>query len=69
MTAETERDRKAGLSERSRAEGKHGKINLASADINVDLGTTIEIKEGVDPRITQGKNLRITQNKGNLQMH
>ena len=49
--------------------GQAGKINLASADINVGLGTTMKIKEGGGPRITQGKSLRKIQNKGNLQLH
>ena len=69
MAAETERNRKFGLGARSRAEGKQGKINLASADINVGLGTTMEIKGRDGSLDNSGKNLRKTQNKGNLQLH
>ena len=68
MAAETVRNRKFGLSTRSRVEGKQGKINLASADINVGLGTTMKIKDGGGPQDNSGKNLRKTQNMGNLQL-
>ena len=55
MAAETVRNRKFGLSTRSRVEGKQGKINLASADINVGLGTTMKIKDGGGPQDNSGK--------------
>ena len=57
MAAETKRNRKCELNARSRGKSKQGKINLASADINVGLGITMEIKEGVDLRITQRESL------------
>ena len=50
MSSETERNRKFGLSARSRAEDKQGKINLALADINAGLATTMEIKSSSGPQ-------------------
>ena len=57
MAAETERNKKFGLTARSRAEDKQGKLNVASADldINIGLGTTMEIKEGVGPQNSSRK--------------
>ena len=50
-----QRNRKFAFSARSRVEGKQGKINLASADIDVGLGTTMEIKDGGGPQDNSGK--------------